>query len=282
MAENPPARHDRDVRAAVPEAGPAEAHNRLGGAAIRRGNAQYIFRPNQPPEVRYPERDGGRPRGDEEGALPLPPGLDRLFGGMRRNPAIIRNLLTGAFYLGGAGPALQLDAKAILETVKAETPAASADGFTHTWDPEDLAKEVEEKEKRAVVVELDERGRIVPDKRKQRGQVYLACCACPEPLRVGSANRSPDDRVWALRCGHVLDQRCYKLFSEPAGAPPIPVLDAPPAKRRRSGRTTRARAGKVQHQWACPVKGCGFTHVSEMVDDVWAPLEGLGGMQLYV
>lgn len=215
--------------------------------------------------------------------FPLPPGLDRLFSGIRGSPAILRNLLNGAFHLGigGAGPAGQLDAKVILDTVKPETPPLAADGFARTWDAEDLAKEIEEKEKRAVVVELDERGRIVPNKRKPRGQVYLACCACPEPLRLGSDNRSPEDRVWALRCGHVLDQRCYMLYSAPAAD--LPMLDEPSPKRRRSGRATRStRAAKKQHGWACPVKGCGCEHVSVLEDEAWRPMEGLGGVQLYV
>jgi hypothetical protein len=193
-------------------------------------------------------------------------------------------LLNGVFHLGVggiAGPAGQQDAKSILDSVRPETPPAAADGFARTWDAEDLTKELEEKEKRAVVVELDERGRIVPDKRKPRGQVYLACCACPEPLRIDNATRSPDDRVWALRCGHLLDQRCYKEYSQPAEE--LPVLDGPAPKRRRSARATRStRAAKKQHEWTCPVVGCGHEHVSVMVDDAWTPMEGLGGVQLYV
>lgn len=181
--------------------------------------------------------------------------------------------------MNAAGPARPMDAKAILDTVKPEITLPAREGFTHEWDPESLAKELEEKERRRVVVELDERGRVVPEKRKaRRGQPYLACSACPEPLRLSSANRSPADRIWALRCGHLLDQRCITHYAEPDELP----LDAPsPLKRRRSGRT-RTRAVNKQHTWMCPVSGCGHEHVSVYVNEAWTPMEGLGGVQVYM
>ncbi|BEJ12297.1 hypothetical protein CspHIS471_0207570 [Cutaneotrichosporon sp. HIS471] len=258
LLENAADRLNRHVRSPQPEAGPAEPRgNRMGGAALRHGNAHYHFRPDRAPEVRYLDRNGnvrvreGLDPETGEDAPPLPPGLERLVGPIRGHPAILRNLLNGAFHLGigGVGPAGRLDAGEILDNVKAEMPPTATDGFTLTWDIEDLAKDIEEKERRSVVVELDERGRIVPDKRKPRGQVYLACCACPEPLRVGNANRSPEDRVWSLRCGHLLDQRCYKQYSEPSDDPP--PLDAPAPKRRRSGRFTRSTpARKSDHDYS--------------------------------
>ncbi|BEI81596.1 hypothetical protein CcaverHIS002_0207560 [Cutaneotrichosporon cavernicola] len=291
LLENATDRLNHHLRSPQPEAGPAEprGNNRMGGAALRHGNAQYHFRPDRAPEVRYLDRNGnvrvreGLDPETGEDTPPLPPGLERLVGPIRGHPALLRNLLNGAFHLGigGVGPAGRLDAREILDNVKAETPPTATDGFTFTWDVEDLAKDIEEKEKRSVVVELDERGRIVPDKRKPRGQVYLACCACPEPLRVGNANRSPEDRVWSLRCGHLLDQRCYKQCSEPSDD--SPPLDAPAPKRRRSGRFTRSTPmRKSDHEWVCPVKGCGRVHVSVSEGEGWTPKEGLGGVQLYV
>ncbi|GMK54078.1 hypothetical protein CspeluHIS016_0106640 [Cutaneotrichosporon spelunceum] len=292
MAENAADRLNRHVRSPQPETGPAAPGiNRPGwgggGAVLGHGNTRYHFWPNRLPEVRYRDQNGNvhiRELVDpgSGGELdPLPRQLERLIGPMRGNAEIVRNLLNGAFHLGigGAGPAGGMGVQDILNGIKPEKVPTAAEGFTRTWDAEDFAKEIEDKERHGAVVELDERGHIVPNKRKPRGQMYLACCACPEPLRIGSANMSPEDRVWSLRCGHVLDQRCYKKYSEP-----VCLLDgSPERKRRRTGRVTRSStAPKARHEWVCPVKGCGRQHVSVREDEGWVAQDGLGGMQLYV
>lgn len=303
---------DRQIRSPPPP-GPAEPRP-YGGAVFRRGPALVRFRPDRPAEFRRINREGEaevvddlpprrvQPRRAAAGAAaaldPNHPDHDPALIQAQREPLMrilpdvplrgfVNQFVNAIGLFNAGGPARAMDAKSILDTVKPEVPPAANDGFTRTWDADDLTKEAEEKEKRGVVIELDERGIVVPEKRKVRGQPYLACCACPEPLRVSSADRTPDDRVWALRCGHVLDQRCFKHYAEPeAGeAESLPVLDEPPPKRRKSARSTRAkatRASKKEYVWACPVSGCAHEHVSVMVNDAWMPMENLGGVQVYV
>lgn len=313
-AENAAHHLNREVLSPAPAAGPAEP--RFGGAVLRRRGQQVRFRPGVPAEYRFlndededegynlrrrPSRLGARSTQDvnHPDHVPGPAEGGSLVDNLRRAmhahvPRHFPNVLLNAFLdrradvaalMNVAGPARAMDARGILESVKPETPPSAGEGFTRTWDAEDLAKEVEEKERRGVVVELDESGRVVPEKRKARGQPYLACSACPEPLRLGSANRSPEDRVWALRCGHILDQRCFKFYAEPSSSSGLPLLDdaQPPNKRRRSGRTRApTRPTKREHTWSCPVKGCGHEHVSVLEGEEWAQLDNLGGVQMYV
>lgn len=309
-------RLDRQIRSPPPAAPAAEPRGHgFGGAVFRRGPAVVRYRPDQPVEYRHINRDGeaevvedlpprrvqprrgaaqaaaardpNHPDYDPAQAQARPGNFIRIFPDIPLRGFAINQFVDAFGLFNAAGPARAMDAKSILDTVKPEVLPAANNEFTRTWDADDLAKELEEKEKRGVVVELDERGVVVPERRKVRGQPYLACCACPEPLRVSSADRTPDDRVWALRCGHVLDQRCFKHYAEPEGGDveSLPVLDEPSPKRRKSGRSTRAkatRASKKEHVWNCPVSGCAREHVSVMVNEAWVPMENLGGVQVYV
>lgn len=42
----------------------------------------------------------------------------------------------------------------------------------------------------------------------ERMQTVLVCASCRRPLRIGG------DRLWALRCGHMIDSRCYRKIAE--------------------------------------------------------------------
>lgn len=165
---------------------------------------------------------------------------------------------------GGAGPARPgpQDVATILAKVEPSKVPTAKPGFTYTWDVDELAKE----DKGRTVIQLDEDGAVMP---VSKAKPYLACAACPEPLRVSAGERTPDDRVWALRCGHMLDQRCLdRLASGP---------DETPQKKRKT-----AKNQPREFAWPCPIEGCGKEHVSQFKDGVWAPKEGAGAIQVYI
>lgn len=54
---------------------------------------------------------------------------------------------------------------------------------------------------------------------QEKMQTVLVCASCRRPLRTGG------DRLWALRCGHMIDSRCYRKIAErPIPREDIPVL----------------------------------------------------------
>ncbi|KAF8597773.1 hypothetical protein BDV93DRAFT_513075 [Ceratobasidium sp. AG-I] len=133
-------------------------------------------------------------------------------------------------------------------------------------------------------------------------QTVLVCASCRRPLRTGG------DKLWALRCGHMIDSRCYRKFAErPIAREDIPVLgesssDAPPAKRQRSGRHASGRGkgkgkGKAPepsstpqvtetHEWECPVAHCKRPHWTERVVTAgvgaWQPMKDTGAIKVFV
>ncbi|KAJ9091082.1 hypothetical protein QFC19_009256 [Naganishia cerealis] len=46
-------------------------------------------------------------------------------------------------------------------------------------------------------------------------EMSLVCARCNEQLRVSQGQRSDADRVFALRCGHLIDKRCLDEISQP-------------------------------------------------------------------
>lgn len=50
---------------------------------------------------------------------------------------------------------------------------------------------------------------------KQHHKPHLVCARCQVPLRVSEGMRYEDDRVYALRCGHVVDAKCLAEMSKP-------------------------------------------------------------------
>jgi hypothetical protein len=177
--------------------------------------------------------------------------------------------------LTGRGAAPQADdVPAIIARVTIPTIPPARAGYTSTWDIVDVEA--------ALPIELDERGRVLPTKRKP----YLACANCPEPLRASAGVRTDDDRVWALKCGHLLDERCFKAL---AGAPGAAKDEAEikaneqeevePSPKRRKAR--KAKPAPLQdHTWNCPT--CSREHVSQTVGGEWKQKEGLGATQIFV
>lgn len=171
---------------------------------------------------------------------------------------------------GGAGPARQgqEEVAAILAKVETSAVPPPQPGFTRTWDADDLVKEDSER----AVIQIDDEGSVIPSKRKP----YLACAVCPEPLRVSAGERSPDDRVWALRCGHVLDQRCFQRVAWGVEEEEDET-DKPSKPKKR-----KTRNSVKEFTWSCPVVDCGREHVSRFESGRWTPKEGAGGIQVYV
>ncbi|KAI0359921.1 hypothetical protein OH77DRAFT_1394420 [Trametes cingulata] len=66
-------------------------------------------------------------------------------------------------------------------------------------------------------------------------ETTLVCARCLDPLVLAPANgSSPEDakmrRVWALRCGHMLDGKCVAELMRPPEAPAAPVDTEPPGE----------------------------------------------------
>lgn len=259
----------------------------LGGAVFRAGDRAVRFAPGRP-TMRFRLR-GDEPVEEQRERIQPPraarlggafaPGAGNLgaaaahetyiqgLGGLFGRAENIMNALLHPLNHMGGGPRAQpvQDIQTVLAKVTPEKVPVAQRGFARTWDAEVL---VEEGEKQRGIV-LDDTGDVV----KQQIKPYLSCSACPEPLRLGSAARDDNDRIFALRCGHLLDGKCTAALA--AG----PLEDtAPPAKRRK----TRSGNKNREHIFHCPVKGCGREHVSVLVDGQWAQKDGLGAVQVYV
>ncbi|CAE6365573.1 unnamed protein product [Rhizoctonia solani] len=111
----------------------------------------------------------------------------------------------------------------------------------------------------------------------------LICAGCRRPLRTGG------DRLWALRCGHMIDSRCYSTLSRPLSARIGPPLGGPPPldggyphKRRKTGKGKGKPAIEV-HEWKCPVKDCAKIHKSERTEEgEWVPVKDHGAIKVFI
>ncbi|CAE6480699.1 unnamed protein product [Rhizoctonia solani] len=116
----------------------------------------------------------------------------------------------------------------------------------------------------------------------------LICAGCRRPLRTGG------DRLWALRCGHMIDSRCYESLSRPqfSSLPllarlgsPAPALGSVP-KRRKTAKAVKGKGKGVMesHEWRCPVKDCGKVHKSERMagEEDWVPAKDNGAIKVFI
>ncbi|KAG8716474.1 hypothetical protein FRC08_009452 [Ceratobasidium sp. 394] len=129
----------------------------------------------------------------------------------------------------------------------------------------------------------------------EKVQTVLVCTSCRRPLRMGG------DRLWALRCGHMIDARCYrKLAERPIAPKDMPVLDAEFSVERMTARKRKRLtamksaampAPPVPHvaetiEWTCPVALCGRAHWSERVvmggTSAWQPVKETGAVGVFV
>lgn len=275
---------------------------RLGGAVFRAGNRQINYEaqpaggPNRPRHRRVrtpsppPGGRGGRHFGDMDGGAH---GIfDRLFNflpglGGDHHPAGIADLLMGALPMfaggNGAGPAgirREDDVQAII---------AAVPEFQYPEVPADFTRDFEVVDKQPIA--LDDNGKVIPSTSKP----FLACARCGEPLLLSSAYRSPGDRVWVLRCGHMVDQKCLDEISTPTTSAelakvlppmgePLDMPDAPVRRGRKKARVSKKEASAPRvYNFTCPVKGCGKVHAATQSagQQGWAQREGDGALQAY-
>ncbi|KAK0244088.1 hypothetical protein EDD85DRAFT_806669 [Armillaria nabsnona] len=121
-------------------------------------------------------------------------------------------------------------------------------------------------------------------------------------------------RIWSLRCGHLIDGKCADRLSVPQAPPQDASAESGKGKekaksaetvdiseeitnsirsRLRSSHKSKGllqrmipsilkRKGKAkseveaEHQWTCPVHGCGRVHISVKADGIWGPDKAKG------
>jgi len=281
---------------------PPRARIGLGGAVLRRGNQQINYgaalparRPEPYPaadipqfEARLQERvdrvrrareaqhaehpgmianivqnlmNGGDPNGERMEAL-----LNRL------RPAGVGRFLPGLH--PGNQAALENPA-VIIARVHMPDALDLPDGYTSDFDLNDT-------------IEIDQ---------PKHAKRYMACTKCGDPLYINDGQKSQDDRVWGLRCGHLVDQKClYEISSPQIEDDRLNIIRPPPGgldilgdeggkvkkrgyKRKASKKTINE---PVEYEWKCPVKDCGWGHISVLSEAEWKQDEEEGAVQLYV
>lgn len=214
---------------------------------------------------RYGAGEGGRGVWDDVQMPGGYPGMEEIFA--RLHPA--GNPL---LYRPGFPQGHQEDIQVI--TARAHKPIMkpAKDGFTRDFAIDDT-------------IEIDQ-----PRSEKK----FLSCIDCGEPLLLNDGHKTPNDKIWSMRCGHFIHQKCLHQFSEPRLEQdrinitrPLEVLGAEENKRGKRQKTTKKKVGRktnepVEYDWNCPVKGCGFEHVSLLKDAEWVQDEAEGAFQIYV
>ncbi|KIY65984.1 hypothetical protein CYLTODRAFT_491874 [Cylindrobasidium torrendii FP15055 ss-10] len=141
--------------------------------------------------------------------------------------------------------------------------------------------------------------------------VSLVCAHCNDKLLMGingDAETERRYRVWALRCGHMLDGKCMDALSFPSvdDEPSDSVQDEVVVDRKGKGKAVARRSSRWRasnpaatlagfffqgkgkesndvHEWHCPVGDCGHKHRSVKKEGKWAPdKEGMGAIAVYV
>ena len=276
---------------------PEPAHRiGLGGAVYRAGNRQINYEV-PPPDYNTAARtrilNAFRRLDYGTGQYRARPGgwdsrLDPIFGVGDFGGFGMGSAVGGA---GGAGRR-EDDVVGIISKVELPEFDVTRDGFTANFGLDEVIKPPSP-------IRLDEEGRIIKTRlQKSREKPYLACANCPEPLLISSAYRSQSDRVWSLRCGHMIDQRCLEALSipmtedelatvlhHPPGDLPILGEEAVSEKRGRSKRAKVVRRTSPpppdEFEWRCPVKGCRKMHCSVLEGEAWVQKGGEGALQVY-
>jgi hypothetical protein len=138
--------------------------------------------------------------------------------------------------------------------------------------------------------------------KKKKTKKFICCVKCGDPLLLSSVQKSPQDKIWALRCSHMLDQKCLEVISSPQAngdrdnisrypPPGLDVLGAEEAnggggrgKRQKTskGRSKKTSLKMVEYEWKCPDVGCGRKHISVLKEAEWKQDEVEGAIQVYV
>lgn len=242
---------------------------RFGGAVLQQGNRRLHYEPLPPTPTPQPTGNRLMSRADRQF-------LERL-GAM---PSM-RILL-------GLGDGLAAGTSRHMGGQRFQDPQTIVDSVGHFTYPKALKRFTRDFKIPEPPVTLNEDGQPIESAPFEQ---YLSCAKCDEYLRVQSGVRDPDDRIFALTCGHLVDQRCLHELSIPTTEAQLAAivrpgdtpLDAPSPKRRRT-RQRKKRRDPETFVWFCPVKDCGQEHTSAKFPDTedWVTYEGAGATQLYV
>ncbi|KAJ3513356.1 hypothetical protein NMY22_g15063 [Coprinellus aureogranulatus] len=102
-------------------------------------------------------------------------------------------------------------------------PHAPEPGFTNDFAPEENPAEgsstFPQTSKSEPIVILDEDDKTSTEKKEEiKMNTLLVCARCNEPLVLNSGLTGPDAtnrRIWALRCGHLIDGKCLAEIGQP-------------------------------------------------------------------
>lgn len=103
-------------------------------------------------------------------------------------------------------------------------PAPPLPGFTHNFDASDQEEARGSSATRAIFVSDDDDAAISPEV-----SPMLVCARCLDSLVLpGPSEEEEDDqrRIWALRCGHLLDGKCIKALMRPPAPPTQGIVAA--------------------------------------------------------
>ncbi len=292
----------RAILSPSPAPPPRERAHRVGfgGAVLRAGDRQLNYEPlpqgyNEAARIRreneahrwfaYP-----RPRFAARFQAMLAPVTNYMGRGMGTGIGMGMGMGMADVGVGGAGRR-EDDVAGIISKVDLPEFDPPQEGYMANFEIDESVKA----SKPTSPIALDEDGRVISTKPKSKP--YLACANCPEPLLVSSAYRTGSDRVWALRCGHMIDQRCLDDLSTPSTEdelasvhrhPPgdLPVLGAdshPIKKGRKRAKVTKKTSPPApdEYEWKCPVDGCGRVHCSVREGENWKQKEGEGALSVY-
>jgi len=281
---------------------PPRARIGLGGAVLRRGNQQINYGAALPARRAEPYPPADMPQFEarlqervdrvnraREAQLAGHPGMiadivQNLMNGGDPNGERMEALLNrlrpagvGRFIPGlhpGAGQALE-DPSVIIERIPMPVALDLPEGYTSNFDLNDT-------------IEIDQ---------PKHAKRFMACTKCGDPLYINDGQKSQNERVWGLRCGHLIDQKCLLEISAPQVEDDrMNIIRPPPGgldilgeeggkvkkgryKRKANKRTTNE---PVEYEWKCPVKSCGWGHVSVLKEAEWKQDEEEGAVQLYV
>ncbi|WVW85396.1 hypothetical protein I302_107434 [Kwoniella bestiolae CBS 10118] len=204
--------------------------------------------------------------------------------------------LAGGLVIGGGGGGMirqqQEDVQTILSKINPQPYPKSliTKGFTNDFDMDSIVSKEP--------IELDDEGNIITRKAKHKKE-HLVCSQCNLPLLVSSSYTSPKDKIWVLRCGHMLDECCLDKLQTPITQRELSSVirqeeaktgtldgDGTPEKKRRRKNASR-KAKKVEpprpdeYAFKCPVVGCGREHRSVNVEGGWRAKDGEGALPAY-
>lgn len=178
-------------------------------------------------------------------------------------------------HIGGAPGGMNVEEKTA--SVPAPVYPDPPEGFTNSFDLETLPGPII----------VDDEGKV------DKAPRFFACASCEDPLLISGAYDSPADRVWALRCGHLVDQKCLDRSSIPTTpeqirritnftAGGLPILGEEVPKKRR--KTTKKNSKPSIFLWYCPVETCRREHCSEKKpgEEFWVQTEDAGALAAFM